>query len=306
MPSGKEVKARIKSIKNTGKITKAMELISTVKMKKAQDSVVSLRPFALAALSILSRVSHEEDVFAKYSHSPNTPRELIIMIASQKGLCGGYNVNIFKKATEYVRDDINDGLPYTREYDYVTVGKRARDFILRTGQSLVADFSDEMKDPLTPAESRRIVRFVISEWESGKYEKISIVYNHYVSAITQLPLIKTIFPLSREYITDFLSRIAGTNTQTEEAKTVAYTIEPSPEMIIEYTLPLILDAIFHETLLEAKASEHAARMVAMKNAKDSANKKATGLTLVYNKTRQAAITKEVSEIVSGVESMKDA
>lgn len=304
MPNQKEIKTRIKSVKNTGKITKAMELISTVKMKKAQDGVLGLRPFALATLEVLSQISHEKDVFLKYSEAPASTRELIIMVASQKWLCGGYNVNVYKKATEYIRDDNNDGLPYTREYDYIAVGKRARDFILRTGQSLVADFSDELKDPLTPAESRRIVRFILNEWMSGKYEKISIVYNHYISAINQLPVVKTLFPLKSEDIHAFLEKVTGNSVP--ETPSQEFTIEPSPEMILDYTLPMILDALLHETLLEAKASEHAARMVAMKNAKDSANKKAAGLTLVYNKTRQSAITKEVSEIVSGVESMKDA
>jgi F-type H+-transporting ATPase subunit gamma len=281
-----------------------MELISTVKMKKAQESVVSLRPFALATLSILARVGHDEEAFGMFSRTPESKKELIILVASQKGLCGGYNVNAFKKATEYIRDDTDT--PYTREYDYITVGKRARDFILRTGQSLAADFSDEMKDPLTPAESRRMIRFVLDAWKAGKYSKVSVVYNHYVSAITQLPTVKTLFPIRKDEISEFLTRVSGKDAYTIEEVNTDVTIEPSAEMIIEYTIPMILDAIMHETLLEAKASEHAARMIAMKNAKDSANKKAAGLTLIYNKTRQSAITKEVSEIVSGVESMKDA
>jgi F-type H+-transporting ATPase subunit gamma len=280
-----------------------MELISTVKMKKAQESVVSLRPFALATLSILARVGHDEEAFGMFSRTPDSKKELIILIASQKGLCGGYNVNAFKKATEYIRDDSDT--PYTREYDYITVGKRARDFILRTGQSLTADFSDEMKDPLTPAESRRMVRFILDAWKAGTYAKVSVVYNHYISAINQLPTVKTLFPIRKDEISEFLTRVSGKDAYTIETIDTDVTIEPSPEMIVEYTIPMILDAIMHETLLEAKASEHAARMVAMKNAKDSANKKATGLTLIYNKTRQSAITKEVSEIVSGVESMKD-
>ncbi len=282
MASGKEIKARIKSIKNTGKITKAMELISTVKMKKAQESVISLRPFALAALEILSRVSHEESVLGVYGTAPETTRELIILVAAQKGLCGGYNVNVFKKATEYIRDDI--GTPYTREYDYITVGKRSRDFILRTGQSLLADFSDEIRDPLTVAESRRMVRFAISEWKTGKYSKLSIVYNHYVSALTQLPVVKTIFPINQADIETYLMQVAGTVATTESS--VAYTIEPDVAMIVDYTIPMVLDAMIHETLLESRASEHAARMVAMKNAKDSANKKGASLTLIYNKARQ--------------------
>jgi F-type H+-transporting ATPase subunit gamma len=302
MASWKEIKSRIKSVKNTGKITKAMELISTVKMKKAQDSVLGLRPFAIAVLSILSRISWEEDILSIFSQKPNSKKELIIVVASQKGLCGGYNVNVFKKTTEYIRDDVDT--PYTREYDYITIGKRAREFILRTGQHLVADFSDEIKDPLTTAESRRIVRFVVDAWKSGKYEKVSIIYNHYISAITQLPTVKTLFPIDKHYIEEFLDRITG-GKYIHEEKEASYTIEPNVETIMEYTIPMILDAIVHETLLEAKASEHAARMVAMKNAKDSANKKASSLTLVYNKARQSAITKEVSEIVSGVESMKE-
>jgi F-type H+-transporting ATPase subunit gamma len=303
MPSGKEIKSRIKSVKNTGKITKAMELISTVKMKKAQESVVSLRPFALATLSILGKIAQNEDVLGVFSKAPPlAQKEIIILVASQKWLCGGYNTNIFKKATEYIKNDTET--PYTREYHYITIGKRARDFVLRTGQKLLADFSDEMKDPLTPAESRRMVRAIVDEWKTKNYSKISIIYNHYISAINQLPLVKALFPIQKEDIFGFLEKVAGT-AYKPEAYDGSYTIEPDAETIVSMTIPLILDGIVHETLLEAKASEHASRMVAMKNAKDSANKKASGLTLVYNKTRQAAITKEVSEIVSGVESMKD-
>lgn len=303
MPSGKEIKSRIKSVKNTGKITKAMELISTVKMKKAQEAVTSLRPFALATLSILGKVATDDEVLGLYARTPESKKELVILVAAQKWLCGWYNTNVFKKTTEYIRDDSDT--PYTREYHYITIGKRARDFILRTGQHLAIDFSDEMKDPLTPAESRRMVRAVVDLWKTGEYAKVSIIYNQYVSAISQVPTIKTLFPVNREDIFSFLERYAG-GKYTPESYEWAYTIEPDAETIVTMTIPLILDGIVHETLLEAKASEHASRMIAMKNAKDSANKKASGLTLIYNKTRQAAITKEVSEIVSGVESMKDA
>lgn len=149
-----------------------------------------------------------------------------------------------------------------------------------------------------------MVREIVLEWESGKYSKVSIVYNHYVSAISQLPLVKTLFPINQEDIFEFLEKVTG-GKYTEEAYNGEYTVEPDPATIINATIPMILDGLIYETLLEAKAAEHAARMIAMKNAKDSANKKASLLTLIYNKTRQAAITKEVSEIVSGVESMKD-
>lgn len=303
MPSGKEIKARIKSVKNTSKITKAMELISTVKMKKSQESVMVLRPFALAALSVLARVSHKEDMLGVFSEVPQVGKELIIVVASQKGLCGGYNTNVFKKTIEYIQNDYDT--PYTREYDYITIGKRARDFVLRTWQNLVADFSEEIKDPLTPLETRHMVRFMIDEWKTGKYSKVSIVYNHYVSAIKQLPLIKTLFPIKKEEIISFLENISGKYIKDIGTYHGEYVIEPDIHTIVEAVLPMILEGMIHETLLEAKAAEHAARRFAMKNAKDAANKKSAHLTLVYNKTRQAAITKEVSEIVSGVESMKE-
>lgn len=304
MSNAKEIKSRIKSIKNTSKITKAMELISTVKMKKAQDSVLTLRPFALAVMEVLEKISHEHDILGFFWDSPDTDRELVVVIAAQKWLCGGYNVNTFKKVSQYIGESSQSDIS---NYDYIAIGRRARDFILRTWRHLLADFSDELDEPLEFAASRKVVRFLIEEWKSGKYSKISVVYNHYVSAISQLPVSKTIFPITKQYIEDFLKNILAEDyhDNKDSQESVEFTVEPNPEMILGHTLPMILDAIFHETLLEARAAEHAARMVAMKNAKDAANKTASSLTLVYNKARQSAITKEVSEIVSGVESMKD-
>ena len=302
MAAGKEIKSRIKTVKNTGKITKAMELISTVKMKKAQENVLQLRSFAMAALSILKTISSDENIFKKYTIAPNTQKELIVVIASQKGLCGGYNVNTFKKVMEYLH---REGGGYARDNDFVVIGKRARDFILRMNQHMIADYSDEIKDPTTISEARSVVRFLLDAWNSGKYSKISIVYNHYVSAISQLPVVKPIFPFQEKEITDFLNRISGDETQKDSHENIDFIIEPNPETILDYVVPMILDAMVYETILEARASEHAARMVAMKNAKDAASKKAGALTLIYNKARQSAITTEITEIVSGVESMKE-
>lgn len=176
--------------------------------------------------------------------------------------------------------------------------------MLRTGQSLVADFSDEITDPARIEDTRRVVRFILDAWNSRKYSRISVLYSHYVSAITQLPIIKPFLPFDAHEIVSFLERIVGVQEQ-EKLQPTALTIEPSPALILEYTIPMILDALMQETILEARASEHAARMVSMKNAKDAAKKKASLLTLVYNKARQTAITTEITEIVSGVESMKD-
>lgn len=279
-----------------------MELISTVKMRKAQENVLNLRPFAFATLEILKNISGEDQVFAAYTRAPVVSKELIVLVASNKGLCGGYNVNTFKKLIEYTRNH-----PET-QFEYVTIGKRAREFVLRMKLPLLADFSDDISDTPDIKVTRRIVRLLLDSWRSGAYQKVSILYNQYLSAISQLPLVKTIFPFQESEITEFLAKIVGNSagdTVPVARRIQNLTIEPSPALVFEYAIPMILDALVHESILEAQASEHAARMVAMKNAKDAAKKKASILTLAYNKARQGAITTEITEIVSGVESMKD-
>jgi len=303
MATGKEIKSRIKSVKNTGKITKAMELISTVKMKKAQTSVLSARPFAVEASKILSLVADNFETPSS-SDAVNSGVILLVLVSSNKGLCGAYNINVFKEALAVVRANPE------KKFAFVTIGKRAREFVLRTGNTLVADYSDTFKDNPSIAESRRILRNLKSLFESKEYESVKVIYGHYISAIRQQSVVKTLFPISREDIMEFLAAIGVkpakvSGTSEEVASENLHEIEPDIATIVSETVPFIQTIIFHETLLEAKASEHASRMVAMKNAKDSASKKAGLLTLSYNKTRQATITKEVSEIVSGVESMKE-
>lgn len=304
MASGKEIKARIKSVTNTKKITRAMELISTVKMKKAQEWVIGSRPFALAALRIFANVSESlGDIPSIGGHPQKTKRELLVVISSNKGLCGGYNVNTFKKVAQYRKDHPELTL------DYITIGKKAREFILRTGGNLVADFSDTMKDSIEIRDVKPVsamLRELFSKQAHEKlgYDSVKIVHSYYISAINQKAIIKQFLPLSRADIVEFLSDVVGQDTSTL-VESQKYTIEPNTETIVNEVIPMILSMLLYEILLESKASEHSSRMVAMKNAKDSATKKVSALTLSYNKARQASITKEVSEIVSGVESMKE-
>jgi F-type H+-transporting ATPase subunit gamma len=294
MAGSKEIKARIKSVKNTGKITKAMELISTVKMKKAQEAAVHARPLALEAAKVLRHLGTLSDESVQKT---GEPKELILLIASNKGLCGGYNVNIFKEIAVEIRNHPE------MKYEFVTVGKRARDFVQRTGNTLSGDFSDVLKDTITPKDAKLVSRFLQKLFNEGNFTRVRIVYSHFVSAINQKPLIKTLLPLTEAEIIRFFEDIGAPISNV--ASHVEYEFEPNVEVITETILPMIYDLVAFESFLESKASEHASRMVAMKNAKDSANKKVKGLTLSFNKARQANITKEVSEIVSGVESMKD-
>ncbi len=281
-----------------------MELISTVKMKKAQEWVIGSRPFALAALRIFANVSESlGDIPAIGGHTHKTKRELLVVISSNKGLCGGYNVNTFKKVAQYRKDHPELSL------DYITIGKKAREFILRTGGNLVADFSDVMKDAIEVRDVKPVSAmlrdlFAAQSHEKLSYDAVKIVHSYYISAINQKAIIKPFLPLNRTDIMDFLWDIVGQDTSTF-VQSEKYTIEPDVETIVNEVIPMILSMLLYEILLESKASEHSSRMVAMKNAKDSATKKVSALTLSYNKARQASITKEVSEIVSGVESMKE-
>ena len=301
MASWKEIKRKIKSIKNTGKITKAMELISTVKMKKAQDLAVSKREFVLEMLKVFVRIEpflHDMPFFNKQ----NSGKTLGVVISSNKWLCWGYNVNVFKRVLEYVNQT-------SEELDYITLGKKASNFVARTWNNLLADFSNSFTDNIESNFSRNVSREIIDKFLSWEYNKVVIFYNHFVNTIKQVPVAREFLPLEASEIKKYLVSIVedhyDLDKELSKENIANYEIEPSVEDMAEHVIPMILDMMFFDILLDAKASEHSSRMIAMKNAKDNAKKIADNLTLVYNKARQAAITREVSEITAWVEAMKD-
>ncbi len=298
MPAGKQILDRIKSVKNTGKITRAMELISTVKMKKAADIALGARPFALEASGIFSRVA-EEISMSPYIQSKEEKKtktkQLVIVITSNRGLCGAYNMNVFREVLKETKKGNSD---------FITIGKKAREFIARTGHSLVSDYSDMFRDDPTAEQVKVIATAIREMYLTGEYSEVKVIYSFYISAIAQKAVVRPFLPISQESLSSFLEEITG-SIISPMTFTGEYKIEPSRQAVADRIVPLILDLMFHEMLLEAKASEHAARMVAMKNARESSQTKVKELTLIYNKARQAGITKEISEIVSGVESMKD-
>ena len=301
MASWKEIKRKIKSIKNTWKITKAMELISTVKMKKAQDLAISKREFVLEMLKVFTRVEpflHDMPFFKKQSSG----KTLAVIVTSNKWLCWGYNINVFKKVNNYINET-------KEELDYITLGKKAAWFVARTWNNLIADFSSSFTDNVDTAFSRNVSRLLNDEFLSGKYNKIVVFYNHYVNTIRQIPVAREFLPLEASEIKSYLYNLVedhyDLNEELKAENISGYEIEPSIEDLAKHVIPMILDMMFYDILLEAKASEHSSRMIAMKNAKDNAKKIADELTLVYNKARQAAITREVSEITAWVEAMKD-
>lgn len=298
MPAGKTILDRIKSVRNTGKITRAMELISTVKMKKAADIALGARPFAMEASEIFSRVAEEISMSPYVFGREKTKKKfktLVVVITSNKGLCGAYNINVFREVMKQTKGT---------KTECVTIGKKAREFVIRTGHTLVADHSEAFKDDPTPAQVKKISASVRELFLTGDYSEVKVIYSFYVSAIAQKAVTRPFLPVSKDTLSAFLEEITG-SVISPLTYSGEYTIEPSRSAVADRIVPLVLDLMFHEMILEAKASEHAARMVAMKNARESSQTKVKELTLVYNKARQAGITKEISEIVSGVESMKD-
>lgn len=302
MANAKEIKRKIGSIKNTWKITKAMELISTVKMKKAQDLALEKRNFVFEIFKIFLRVEKYLTDYPLFSNENSASQKTLwVVITSNKWLCWGYNINVMKKVNSYLKET-------WEEMDFVSIWKKASQFLAKTWNNLIADFSWEFTDNQDPVFTKKISNLLIEEFISGKYKKIVVFYNFYVNTIKQVAVAEVFLPIEWEDIKNYLKEALWeefVEMEAEQKKEILeYQIEPNPEDLVANIVPMILDMIFYNILVNAKASEHSSRMVAMKNAKDNANRIAKNLTTKYNKARQAAITTEVSEITAGVESMK--
>ena len=297
----KEIKRKIWSIKNTWKITKVMSLISTVKMKKAQDLAIEKREFVLEIFKVFLRIEKHMKNFPLF-HDLNWKKTLAIIITSNKWLCWGYNINVMKKVNSYIKES-------WEKLEFISLWKKAANFIIRTWNKLIADFSSDFTDNIEPLFTKRISKMMRDEFSEGKYSKVVVFYNHYINTVNQIPVVKPSLPINANIIKDYLTSILEGHYDLKELDknddVYHYDIEPTPKELANEVIPIILDMIFYYSLLEAKASEHSARMIAMKNAKDNANKIVSQLTLKYNKARQTFITREVSEIIAWVESLKD-
>lgn len=304
MANWKEIKRRIKSIKNTWKITKAMELISTVKMKKAQDLALEKKAYIRSMLEVFLSISDSLNE-SKFFKKNEWWKTLAVIITSNKGLCWGYNINVMKKVNTYMKENPSE------EVDFIAVWKRWAQFVWRTWNKLVADFSHDFGDNIDLYFAKSVSRLIQEKFLTPEYSKIKLFYNHYVNTIKQVPVAREFLPLTKVGIEMYFKQVFWEDFYEEkeylkkDTKKSDYTIEPSKAEVLNELLPMLIDSMFFDALIEAKASEHSSRMIAMKNAKDNANKYASKLTLAYNKARQASITKEVSEIVSWVESMKE-
>ena len=286
MPSLQDIRRRIRGVRNTAQITKAMELVAASRMRRAQQRVTAARPYAetmrtfIGELAAVAAGSQSDEL-----HPLLEQREVdtvgIIVLTADRGLCGALNTNVIRRASELI-------LAQTQAVELMTIGRKGQDFMARRGYKIFATITG-LGDRPTYEQVIPIARNVMESFMERRMDECYIVYPEFISTLTQRPKVQKILPI--------------VSTSEEPAKPVDYIFEPDPKSILEELLPRYVEVLIYQAILEAQASEQSARMVAMRNANQNAQDLIKDLTLVYNKTRQAAITREVIEIASAAEFM---
>lgn len=287
MPSGKDIRRRIKGVKTTGKITRAMEMISAVKMRRAVESTLAMRPYAVAALRILARVSR---VLAREDH-PLTERreakhELIVVITSNRGLCGAFNAQIGKRVRALYR------ARGEKKMSFITIGKKGDALVRRMGGDIVASFPEIINLPEAVG-VRPIVSILLEEFEAKRIDRVILISTDFVSVMLQRVIERELLPFSEE-------EALKTLEETSENVSGEFLIEPAPEAVLSVMVRRLLEAELLHAVLESNASQEAARMMAMRNATDAAKEMTADLTLAYNQLRQGKITQEIAELSAGM------
>ncbi len=301
----KEIKNKIKSVQKTRKVTRAMEAVSAVKMRKSQDRALKARAYARSALRILGQVS---SVIEFKSHPLVAQRSLgdtaIVLVTSDKGLAGSLNSAVIKLAEQYVSNkDENKG-----NIKWICIGKRGLDWAERRDYDVIHSIKN-ISDSVEESDMQEITDLIINLQKDAKVRKINIIYTNFKSTFEQEAVMRRVLPLSYGALNDIVSNILPTkgkwaDIQDNNKKVSDYKVEPSRSSLLTEVLPRLVNILVFHTLLENKASEHSARMVAMKNATDKAGEVGQMLKRKFNKARQATITAEIGEITSGLEAMK--
>ena len=291
MASTRDIRRRIKSVKNTAQITKAMQMVAASKMRKAQQSALASRPYAALMNEVLGEVTFNAGDFTHpLMEKREAKQRAVIIISTDKGLCGALNGNLMREAARFDKDTTI----------YITAGRKASQFIARTRRQLAAEFT--YKDAPLFSEARAISRFAREVFTKGEVDRVDILFTNFVSTLTQKPELRPLLPVGEIKVV-----AVGLPHPPQEEKLMKganeFIFEPGPEQVLGGLLPHSLNFQIYQILLEAKASEHSSRMVAMKNATDNANQLIKDLTLEYNKLRQANITKELLEIASAAMAM---
>lgn len=298
----KLIKNKIKSTIRTSKVTKAMEAVSAVKMRKAQERALQGRPYALSAVRILERVSGTGSTKNHPLMSEHTEgKTAVIVVTSDKGLAGSLNSAVLKEAYTLL-----NSAPLT-SFELICFGKKSYEHFLRRGYAIPLHYLN-VKDSIELGDMEEVASHITKQFSSKHYQKVFVVYQSFISTFEQNAVRKQILPLKPETLTEVVAGIVpkrGLYSEVRnDTKAATYTVEPGEEMVFQTMFPMLIKIFVYHALLESKASEHSARMVAMKNATDKAKEVSHALTLTFNKARQAVITREVSEITGGIEAMK--
>jgi F-type H+-transporting ATPase subunit gamma len=317
MESGQSLKRRMKSVQNIGQITKAMELVEATKMRKSQEVALNSRPFAYAALELLAILSSAQASIVATDQNAQMPeilrerpiqRTAFLLMTSDKGLAGSFNSSVFRKFENYVKAnqiDLNDP-----KYSFIAVGQKAKSYIEHRGLNVIHSFS-HVGDVMELQEVDSLSSALIGGYIEREFDQVISFSTNFVTALRQEVFVRQILPINFEKIKESIELLipeAGKYSQylvpaekLEEKKHDEYVIEPSAKEVLEELAPKLLKIRVYHAILEANASEHSARRMAMKNASDNASDLFSDLTMVYNKSRQAAITAQIIEITSGAQ-----
>jgi len=297
----REIRRHIRSVRNISKVTRAMQMVAASKMRRAQEQVLATRPYAQKSWELLTHLAALAVRTEQEEHPLLAVRPVqaigLVVITSDKGLCGGYNHNLLRVVTDYLQAQ-------EKPVKVITVGRKGRDFMLRTRVNLVAEFTGVPALP-TLLDVLPIARTVLDDYLAGVYDEVLLAYTDFVNTLIQRPVIRRLLPL----------RVAGDLTEQAVSEYVEsgprvripeYIYEPDPQAVLAQIVPRFTELQIYQAILESIASEHSARMVAMRNATDNANELLDQLTLSFNRARQTAITKEILDIVGGAEALAKA
>ena len=291
MPSLRDIRGRIRSIQNTKKITKAYQVVSATKLRRAQQAVQTARPYADKMLEVLETTSERATEYRHpFLQRRDGDRAVVILVTTDKGLCGALNVNAVRAATRFLTQNHLKGR-------WVTIGKKGRDFLARFGRDIIADAS-ELSDSPAFAAILPAITVALQEYEKGEADTVLLVYEKWISTLRQEPTVRTLLPI------EIPRQEEAGEGQLQPTTTADYIYEPGPEEVLDALLPRYVESQVYQAVLENKASEHSARMIAMQNATDAAGDLIDSLTLYMNKVRQSMITTELMEIVGGAEALR--
>lgn len=299
MPSLKAIRRRIGSVKNTQKITKAMKLVAAARLRRATQRITELRPYAKKVAEVLravvARVDNgdaEKPAHPLLVERAERKKAYVLLITSDRGLAGAFNSNAIRAGERRKRELLEQGF---EDVKFVTIGRKGRDHLRRRGEEVVHDFTGATEK--TEKRAPEIARELMDEFIEGKIDQLDIVFTEFRSAVTQTVKVETVLPVA-------LDKGAEGGESAEPSDSTEYIFEPDKDALLTRLLPMYVETTVYRTILDSLASEHGARMTAMDNATRNAKEMINSLTLQYNRARQAAITKELMEIIGGAEALK--